>query len=1245
MLTESEKEVLYQLLASYPLSIRERGLEVYLAQKVFLDEADAENAYYRFLVEGSNYAEYEVEIWLKKAGRKQPLALCDCPYLEACKHEVACLLFLEVFLLEEEGEDPARPGSPGSRSFSGHFTRVENYPQLDSKKLHQMVPSRVLSSPFVKGLQYWEKDGLLTVYLGFSQRNWGQLSWEKLELRRIDRNLEISCCCQSHSDTLCAYAYRLLDFFLKKEPAFFQPDYASWLAKEASGALAPFGLEQVESWSQYMLRMWGDNEFYFRLRPKYESLFTPVIMHDDKLAQLTQQSPAAELPQLREQENFYLGFCFDFYLQGYGVNLWTLRGAANDPEAAFKNKLRLLSHQKEDALAQRRPEDAEIEGAWSLTYGLRHQGLYPGDWPDFISQMEGISTALSAHPRLYLHRGEHRLSAKTLRQKDLMRVRFSIALPRIEVVFKEEEGLISASPRVWSDGQWYYAGDPEMELLHPLFLLCKDQLFLLPSAQRGHLLEALLAQEKILMAPAKFQERLSDWWLPLSKYCQLDFSSLSAFSIPQPKLKALKKELYLSELGQYIIFKPMVLYQSEHRVELLQAASELRQDEQGKFSMPERDMDFEQAYLDELRALHPDLATQNRPDFWYLTSKSFLKERWFLKAFAQLTEAEVSVFGWESLDLKDISPYPPKIKYQVNHQQNWFETELEFQFGEEKFALDSLKKHLNPEGFVQLSNGKKGLLPEQWLERVKALFNHGKLKGKQLHLPDQLFGMVDLLFDQLEDESTQEFIAQRKQKLLDFKQIQSQPVPAKIKATLRHYQEDGFNWLCFLDEFKWGGILADDMGLGKTLQVITFLSYIIEKEKTCNLVVLPTSLLFNWEAELKKFAPHLSCYFHYGSERGDSTAVFDDHDLVITTYGLMVRDLALFKDYQFNYLILDESQAIKNPASQRYKAARVLKAHNRLALTGTPIENNTFDLYAQMSFLNPGLLGSAAAFKKTYAQAIDSHGDQKQAQALQNIIRPFVLRRTKEQVATELPDKVEDFLFCEMPSSQRKIYENLRQQYYTAISDKMAESGLAKSRFSVLEGLTKLRQVCDSPKLIPAQAAYSGASAKLDLLVQHINEKTGQHKILVFSQFVKMLDLIRAELDAGGIPFAYLDGKSSREQREQNVQRFQSDSDCRVFLISLKAGGTGLNLTAADYVYLVDPWWNPAVENQAIDRCYRIGQEKKVIAYRMICKGTVEEKISDLQKRKMAVATELIHTDENLLKKLDGGDILNLFSN
>ncbi|TAF49246.1 MAG: DEAD/DEAH box helicase, partial [Sphingobacteriia bacterium] len=382
------------------------------------------------------------------------------------------------------------------------------------------------------------------------------------------------------------------------------------------------------------------------------------------------------------------------------------------------------------------------------------------------------------------------------------------------------------------------------------------------------------------------------------------------------------------------------------------------------------------------------------------------------------------------------------------------------------------------------------------------------------------------------------------------------------------------------------------------------------------LVVCPTTLMYNWQNEIKKFTPLLTYYIHHGGTRVKEGLANPNIDVIITTYGTLRSDIRQFVEVNFDYVILDESQAIKNPSSKVTKAATLLKSRSRLCLSGTPLQNNTFDIYAQMNFLNPGMLGSMEFFKQEFSIPIDKFGEKDQKEHLRKLLYPFILRRTKEQVAKDLPEKQEMVLFCEMGEEQRKIYEAYRNDYRDRILGVVEEQGIQKSQLTILQGLMKLRQICDSPAIVKEEERYPNVSVKLEELGREITENISNHKALVFSQFLGMLALIKQKLQELGVDYEYFDGSSTVAEREKAITRFQNDENCRVFLISLKAGGVGLNLTAADYVYIVDPWWNPAVEQQAIDRTHRIGQTKNIFAYRMICTDTVEDKILKLQERK-----------------------------
>ncbi len=402
---------------------------------------------------------------------------------------------------------------------------------------------------------------------------------------------------------------------------------------------------------------------------------------------------------------------------------------------------------------------------------------------------------------------------------------------------------------------------------------------------------------------------------------------------------------------------------------------------------------------------------------------------------------------------------------------------------------------------------------------------------------------------------------------------------------------------------------------------------------------MPTSLVYNWEMEAKKFTPKLKTFTYTGTNRDKNPEKFAKYDIIITSYGIVRLDVDLLKKYRFNYVILDESQAIKNPGSNIAKAVRDLNSKNRLILTGTPLENSTMDLWSQMNFINPGLLGTQSFFKNEFLNPIEKHGDQAKTEKLYSIIKPFILRRHKSQVATELPEKTENIQYSAMLPDQEAEYEKVKAYYRNEILENIETKGLNKSQIILLQGLTKLRQIANHPKM--ADEGYEGTSGKLwDVAFMLDSAIMEGHKILVISQFVKHLSIVGEHLKTMNIDYAYLDG--STKDRQGQVERFQNDKELKVFLISLKAGGLGLNLTKADYVFILDPWWNPAAEAQAVDRAHRIGQENKVFTYKFITKGTVEEKILALQNHKRKLASDLITTESSFVKSLSKEDIESL---
>ncbi|NPD45698.1 MULTISPECIES: DEAD/DEAH box helicase [unclassified Lentimicrobium] len=730
---------------------------------------------------------------------------------------------------------------------------------------------------------------------------------------------------------------------------------------------------------------------------------------------------------------------------------------------------------------------------------------------------------------------------------------------------------------------------------------------------------------------------------PISKNFEIHYSD-QTYIKESVELDFHRRQLFLSEKNEHILFTLYVVYDNDFSTSL-NTTGHILSKNGNTITEYKRNFELEDDFIEVLAQLHPKFELQKNRKLFYLHHSDFTENMWFYKFFDHLQNNNIEVYGLKDLKNFKYSPYKGKISTSVSSGQDWFDVNINIRFGDKQASLSDIKKAvINKQRFIQLSDGSVGVLPSEWFHKLEKYFRNGIVKKDKLEISKLHFSVVDELFENIDDEKVILEIAEKRRRLQSFTEISKTDIPKEITADLRHYQKEGLNWLNFLDEMQWGGILADDMGLGKTLQILTFLQYQSNKKKSTSLIIVPTTLLFNWENEIQKFAPQLEATYYYGTNRNKDTAHFKDFDLVFTTYGILLRDIESLSQFKFNYVVLDESQAIKNPASRRYKAANLINARNRIALTGTPIENGTFDLFAQMNFVNKGFFGSPANFKDNYSNPIDKEANELIAGELHRITHPFILRRTKEKVAQELPDKTEDIIYCEMEAGQRKVYDAYRNEFKNQLLHKIEDEGINKSKMMVLEALTRLRQICDSPSLLNSNDIIETQSIKIKEIIRHITNKTGDHKILIFSQFVKMLALIKDELDKINIDYEYLDGKSSVKQRENSVNNFQDNNDLRVFLISLKAGGTGLNLTAADYVYIIDPWWNPAVENQAIDRCYRIGQDKKVFAYRMICKNTVEEKIINLQNKKKKIAGDIIQTDENIMKTLDTKDIQELFS-
>jgi SNF2 family DNA or RNA helicase len=590
--------------------------------------------------------------------------------------------------------------------------------------------------------------------------------------------------------------------------------------------------------------------------------------------------------------------------------------------------------------------------------------------------------------------------------------------------------------------------------------------------------------------------------------------------------------------------------------------------------------------------------------------------------------------------------YLGSVELEITQQQtvdkntDWFEVNARVKMENFEIAFYKFKKNIiNDLREYQLPDGKIVILPIEWFSKYKNLFQFGSEKI------DSIIKIQKQHAHLFENEITD---AENIKKIFEGK-IKISAIPKSVNALLRKYQTEGFSWLNTLRENGLGGCLADDMGLGKTLQTLTFLSALYEEKsnilqkgqqlnkfdttnieinKKASLIVLPVSLIYNWIAEIRKFTPHLKFLVHAGVNRGITTKNFDNYNLIISSYGIVKNDLDLLRDYMFSAIILDESQAIKNPQSKNYQAVTELQAKNRFVLTGTPVENSLNDLWAQMNFINPGLLGKQSFFKKNFVTPIEKQRDQSASEKLKKLIKPFILRRTKFEVEKDLPELIEQVLYCEMSASQKSVYESEKSAIRNLIIGAYSNNELgAKINIAILQGLTKLRQIANHPALTGENEELD--SGKFDEVCFRLETLvSGNHKVLVFSSFTSHLNLFVTYLKEKKLKYSLLTGSLNAKQREKEIQAFQNDKNNSIFLISIKAGGTGLNLTSADYVFILDPWWNPAVEQQAIARAHRIGQTSRVFVYRFISPETVEEKIQVLKEKKSQLADAFINTNQ-----------------
>jgi non-specific serine/threonine protein kinase len=1213
-----------------------------LGSIVFRVRDDAYNTFYK--------------VYISRYNSIQNLSLrCSCPYNlgDICRHEAGALFRLQEMI------DNNQLGETETAYRQQHT--VVRIKQLEIRSI------KLLSAPdALPAAEDYLRSNKANITEAANDIVKAELNYEDdmyaLQFRRNEeRNLDTSCSCDSETHyPLCLHKVIVLMQLLNNYGASFF-DTISNRDREKNKLLALYGYtvgDDIEGKFEFTFR---DGKPFLRvLDPTIKRVVAPPVENRKPLFVPVQKEVLVEekMPVVTQYQKLGVVLKYDA-LQYPFIQADAIKGEVNEEVKEFSGKTEKLDLTKFVNTEDLNEEDKMLIQQLrkllpsEVTRYLNRNSPFSGIWENITQQYSDelpeetrhliIEYLLPKYKKLFSEVSESNFAFTLPQQKPFITANLQPAIlsnqyiqPQFVVSYKSNMYEITCYVKLLNA----VVSLTENEIASPLVFKHENTFYLWQKTDDVLLAERFLSNGKISIAEEDWNKQLSEFILPLTKQYDVQFSG-----IQKEELKNIKPEmrLMIKEKSDYLLFQPFfnyngydVKHEDKDRIFIPSA---------GKLIIIHRNAEAEKALVKRIENLHSSFI-HTESDTLALKGTDVLKNNWFFLFADAIKEMNIPVYGFDALKKYRFNTAKPSTKIFISSNTDWFDAKIDIHFGDQKITVADVKKALaNKQQFVPLQDGTLGILPEDWIRRYSMLFAVGEGKATNIKLSKYHFGVIEELYAQRNEEEIFFKLEEKYERLKEHHSVKQIDPPEHLSHILRPYQISGFQWLNYLSEVSWGGILADDMGLGKTVQALSFLHHFKNQHnKIRALVVCPTSLMFNWENEIKKFTPSLTWYIHHGSARSQQLDAFQSADIVITTYGTLRSDIQLFTEAEFDYVILDESQAIKNPHSKVTKAAGLLNAKNRLCMSGTPLQNNTFDMFAQMNFLNPGMLGSMEFFRQEFAIPIDKFGEKEQKEHLRKLLYPFILRRTKEQVAKDLPEKSEMILFCEMSDEQRKIYDAYRNDYRDKILGTVEEKGAGKSQLTILQGLMKLRQICDSPSIINDDEKYPNVSVKLEEIGREISENIGNHKALVFSQFLGMLALIKEKMKELGIDYAYFDGSTSAADREKAIQRFQTDDNCRVFLISLKAGGVGLNLTAADYVYIVDPWWNPAVEQQAIDRTHRIGQTKNIFAYRMICKDTVEDKILKLQERKRALAAELITDDATFVKSLTKEDVEYLFS-
>lgn len=805
-------------------------------------------------------------------------------------------------------------------------------------------------------------------------------------------------------------------------------------------------------------------------------------------------------------------------------------------------------------------------------------------------------------------------------------------------IFKDTDEYVFRPAIVYAEHTIVLQGQLEVLTSNPIYLYYRDKLYRVNSSMSAFFwINFFRTQQQIRIPVVELRDFINS---AVGKILPaLDWKSLEEH-LKLYELPLTASILYLEErAGQFFL---EVKFQYQKIEFAAQPISEKSLASQGNYLFVVRRDSVRESQVRKILQKHGVFYVQYR---WQIDPQYSVLD-WLRKEIPKLSKSGIKIIGEDSLKRFRYKRGIPKLHLNISTHRNWLNLSYALHLNGEKLVIPDLRKQLHDnKKYLKLSDGSNVFIGEDLSGRLNQLHTlfQDSMKSGQFKIRPTAYPLAAELIELSDKVSADKKFREWELQYKVFEKIESTSTSKFFKGSLRDYQKTGLDWLSFLNQFSLGGILADDMGLGKTVQVIALLQNLKDQGKLRNpaLIIVPLTVLFNWENELKHFAPRLTVLRYYAqkSDREKFENIFGNHDVVLLSYGIMLQDYNTLRKYTWEYIILDESQKIKNPATKTYQAILKLKASQRLCLTGTPVENSVTDLWAQLNFLNPDMLGTLREFESRFGKnGREQMGNQG---LLRKIINPFILRRKKEDVLKELPERTEIVQYVDMTDTQQNKYVEGLNLYRDQIFNLVDSEGIAKVRFKILEALTYLRQIACHPGIFDPLLKID-ESGKVQLLQDMLEELAQEgHKVLVYSQFVRFLQLVRKLVVEKDWQFEYLDG--STRKREEVVRNFQENPDIKIFLISLKAGGLGLNLTAADYVIHLDPWWNPAVEQQATDRAHRIGQENRVFVYKYITKNSVEEKILKLQRDKKMLFEDVIISDSSFIKQLTKDDLKELF--